>query len=82
MEVDLTLKTTSAANKKVNFKNKNKVEFRQWKQMKPSININSTILFYIFQVKTYKRMPYQDVFYAFMMNINNNVGISTTATTT
>ena len=27
-------------------------------------------------------MPYQDVFYAFMMNINNNVGISTTATTT
>ena len=50
--------------------------------MKHSININSTILFYIFQVKTYKRMPYQDVFYAFMMNINNNVGISTTATTT
>ena len=50
--------------------------------MKHSININSTILFYILQLKTYKRTTYQDVFYAFMMNINNNVGISTTATTT
>ena len=50
--------------------------------MKLSININSTILFYIFQVKTYKRMPYQDVFYAFMMNINNNVGTSTTTSST